>query len=340
MSTMVPAAESSHSSTRRCAHCGGSTDLRTPHVIIDGNTVRAFCSADCATNSTAPIPLTPEAPPARNPWPARLVRLSLGVPMLFFTSGQPTPSPLPSGQKTASLPAMVIAAPRAEPAPVTFGPNWPPTEQDWMAEITSDTWIHPLDGPKRRMPVSDSRVFGAERAGDRPGECRNGHCGVDLSGPWGEPVHAVHDGVVDRVQRGPNEEHGGLYVRLAHRDGTIFSQYFHLAAIPRQLQPGVHVKVGDVIGLVGDTGVKHSAQHLHFTLSVRPSTESTETYMDPEPLIALWPLRIAVDENNDTLTTRVAPGVPRGAATKKSKKKRDVANAASTADEAAPAAAE
>jgi murein DD-endopeptidase MepM/ murein hydrolase activator NlpD len=190
-----------------------------------------------------------------------------------------------------------------------------------MAEITHDTWIHPLDGPKRRMPVSDSRVFGAERAGDRPGECRNGHCGVDLSGPWGEPVHAVHDGVVDRVQRGPNEEHGGLYVRLAHRDGTIFSQYFHLAAIPRQLVPGVHVKVGDVIGLLGDTGVKHSSQHLHFTLSVRPATGSTETYMDPEPLIALWPLRIAVDENNETVTTRVAPGVPRGAATKKKKSK-------------------
>jgi murein DD-endopeptidase MepM/ murein hydrolase activator NlpD len=336
---MVPGAEIPHSSTRQCAHCGGSTDLRTPHVIIDGNAVRAFCSAECATNSTAPIPLLPEPPPPRNPWPARLVRLSLGVPMLLFTSGHPTP--LAPVTKLAPLPAMVIAAPPSAPEPETFGPHWPPTEQDWMAEITSDTWIHPLDGPKRRMPVSDSRVFGAERAGDRPGECRNGHCGVDLSGPWGEPVHAVHDGVVDRVQRGPNEEHGGLYVRLAHRDGTIFSQYFHLAAIPRQLVPGAHVKVGDVIGLLGDSGVKHSAQHLHFTLSVRPATEATEKYMDPEPLIALWPLRIAVDENNETLTTRVAPGVPRGAATNKKKKKPAVGNVANVAaDATAPANAD
>ena len=309
---MVSAADSSIVSSRRCAHCGGSTDLRTPHVIIDGNVVRAFCSADCVTGSSAPIPLVPVADVKRNPWPARLMRLSLGVPMLLFTSGHHAPAPVVEQ-------VQAIAPAPQPPAPVTFGPHWPPTEQDWLAEISNDAWIHPLDGPKRRMPVSDSRVFGAERAGDRPGECRNGHCGVDLSGPWGEPVHAVHDGVVDRVQRGPNEEHGGLYVRLAHRDGTIFSQYFHLAAIPRQLVPGVHVKVGDVVGLLGDTGVKHSTQHLHFTLSVRPATEVTEKYMDPEPLIALWPLRIAVDENNEAVTTRVAPGVPRGAATKRKK---------------------
>jgi murein DD-endopeptidase MepM/ murein hydrolase activator NlpD len=303
--------------------------LRTPHVIVDGSAVRAYCSAECMRSATGPIPLVPTPAPRKSRWPVRLMRLSLGVPMLLFTSGERPPQPKASA---SLLPAVI--APRstasAAPEPETFGPHWPPTEQDWMAEITSDTWIHPLDGPKRRMPVSDSRVFGAERAGDRPGECRNGHCGVDLSGPWGEPVHAVHDGVVDRVQRGPNEEHGGLYVRLAHRDGTIFSQYFHLAAIPRQLVPGMHVKVGDVVGLLGDTGVKHSSAHLHFTLSVRPSSEMADKYMDPEPLIALWPLRIAVDENNETVTTRLPPGVPRGAATKKkSKREHNAANVAS-----------
>jgi hypothetical protein len=310
---MVPAADSSH--VRRCAHCGGSTDLRTPHVIIDGNVVRSFCSADCVTGSSAPIvvaPLSLEPPPSK--WRARILRLSLAAPMLAFVSGRPLPPPpLPPA-------AIAIVQPVVAPEPPTFGPHWPPTEQDWLAEISNDAWIHPLDGPNRRMPVSDSRVFGAERAGDRPGECKNGHCGVDLSGPWGEPVHAVHDGVVDRVQRGPNEEHGGQYVRIAHRDGTIFSQYFHLAAIPRQLVPGVRVKVGDVIGLLGDTGVKHSAPHLHFALSVRAAAETPERYMDPEPLIALWPLRIAVGDHGEAVTTRVAPGVPRGAATRHAKR--------------------
>jgi murein DD-endopeptidase MepM/ murein hydrolase activator NlpD len=127
-------------------------------------------------------------------------------------------------------------------------------------------------------------------------------------------VHAAHEGVVDRVQRGPNEEHGGLYVRLAHREGTIFTQYFHLAAIPRRIEPGAHVKVGEVIGLLGDTGVRHSAAHLHFTLSVRPAVSVPEKYIDPEPLIALWPLRIAIPESNALLTAQAAPGVPLGAA--------------------------
>ena len=73
-------------------------------------------------------------------------------------------------------------------------------------------------------------------------------------------MHASHDGVVDRVQRGANEPHGGHYVRIAHRDGTVFTQYFHLAAVPRWVEAGVPVKAGDVIGLLGDTGVKESTR--------------------------------------------------------------------------------
>jgi murein DD-endopeptidase MepM/ murein hydrolase activator NlpD len=171
------------------------------------------------------------------------------------------------------------------------------------------------------MPIRDSRVFGAERPGDRPGECSNGHCGVDIGGEvWGEPVHAAHDGVIDRVQRGPNEEHGGQYVRIAHRDGTIFTQYFHLAAIPSWLRPGMKVKVGDVVGLIGDTGVKKSGPHLHFTVSVKPSRELPEEYIDPEPLIALWPLRLAVGNNALAVNALAAPGMVRGAQKKKHKK--------------------
>jgi hypothetical protein len=305
---------------RGCPQCGGPLDVRTPHVVIEGSTVRAFCSAECVTRSTQPTPTLPELP-APTRWWSPLLRMGVGLPFLALSSFGPTPKvddPPPQPK-----PVVEVAPAVVEPPP--FGPAWPPTDQDWQAEIASDAWIHPLDGPKRRMPISDSRVFGAERQGDRPGECNNGHCGVDLSGPWGEPVHAAHDGVVDRVQRGANEEHGGMYVRVAHRNGTIFSQYFHLAAIPRRLEPGVHVKVGEVIGLLGDTGVKRSAPHLHFTISVKPSSEASERYIDPEPLIALWPLRIPVDENFATLTAEAEPGVPHGAAGKHKTKSRTIA---------------
>jgi murein DD-endopeptidase MepM/ murein hydrolase activator NlpD len=282
--------------------------VRTRHVLIDGSSIRAFCSASCA--EAVGEPGAPPATARARGWVDRAARIAVAVPGLLLVSGHDRPLP---ARPPSSL---AVAAPEvaAPPPPLTYGPPWPPTEQDWMAVIASDAWIHPLDGPKRRMPASDSRVFGAERPGDRPGECVSGHCGVDLSGPWGEPVHAVHDGVVDRVQRGPNEEHGGQYVRVAHRDGTILTQYFHLAAIPRRLEPGVHVRVGEVIGLLGDTGVKHSAAHLHFTISVRPSSVAREKYIDPEPLIALWPLRIPIDDSKGMLAAESAPGVPLGAA--------------------------
>jgi murein DD-endopeptidase MepM/ murein hydrolase activator NlpD len=192
-----------------------------------------------------------------------------------------------------------------------FGPHWPPSSADWWNDLAQDAWIHPLPGPVRRMPKSDQRIFGAERPGIRPPECRHGHCGVDLGGEiWGEHVFASHDGVVDRVQRGPNDEHGGMYVRLAHRGGTVFTQYFHLAAIARGLAPGVQVKAGDVIGLLGDSGVKESTAHLHFTVSVRPSSEWPEQYMDPEPLVALWPLKIPIQGTVEGLVTTMSPVTP------------------------------
>jgi len=291
-----------------CARCGGPVDVRTRHLLIDGPAVRTFCSQVCATKPVEVVAAPP--PPPRSPL-RHLLRIAVGVPMLVFTSGYTQPTSSAPALSTAPL---AIAAPVTPPEPPTFGPAWPPTEQDWLAEIASDVWLHPLDGPNRRMPIRDGRVFGAERPGDRPGECRGGHCGVDLGGEvWGEPVHAAHDGVVDRVQRGPNEDHGGLYVRLSHRGGTIFTQYFHLAAIPKWIQPGAKVKMGDVVGLLGDSGVKHSTAHLHFTVSVKPSAEQVERYIDPEPLVALWPLRMPIN-GTAMVTASAAPGVPLGAA--------------------------
>jgi hypothetical protein len=195
-----------------------------------------------------------------------------------------------------------------------YGPPIPDDEDialEFMDELSGDRWIHPLPGPKRRMPIRASRVFGAHRHGDRPGECRSGHCGVDIGGEiWGEPVMAVHEGVVDRVKR-VDEGNGGMYVRIAHREGTVITQYFHLAAIPRQLNPGDRIRAGQIIGLVGDTGIKESNPHLHFTISVKPSKNAREIYMDPEPLIALWPVKVPRDSGGADAGWH--PGVPLGA---------------------------
>ena len=107
----------------------------------------------------------------------------------------------------------------------------------------------------------------------------------------GEHVYAVHDGVVDRVRREGADDPGGASVRLAHFGGVVFTQYFHLAGIPRGLVRGARVKAGDVIGLLGDTGTDGTARRLSFALSVRPSLQFPEVYWDSQPWMVGWPLR-------------------------------------------------
>jgi murein DD-endopeptidase MepM/ murein hydrolase activator NlpD len=139
-----------------------------------------------------------------------------------------------------------------------------------------------LPGPERRPAAADARIFGAEPH-DRPALCRSdGQCSVDLGGElWGEHVYAALDGVVERVY--DDERRGGLSVRLVHFGGGVFTQYFHLAATPRTLKRGAPVKAGDVIGLLGDTGLDGAPRHLAFALSVWPGSDLPEVYWDPTP---------------------------------------------------------
>ncbi len=291
--------------------------------------VKVFCSSECATGAWIAVDTGDLVGP--EPSPSRVHPVLAGgalVGMLFLSDVRATEPPPQPARAVEAPPRFPAVPPPLEPPPV------PTIEEEWVAEILRDIWIHPLRGPNRRMPVRDSRVFGAERPGERPAECKNGHCGVDIGGEtWGEPVIAVHDGVIDRVVRGPNEERGGLYVRIAHRDGTIFTQYFHLAAIPRWITVGKKVEAGEVIGLVGDSGVKESGPHLHFTISVRPDAQTPEQYIDPEPLIALWPLRMPVEDTQrpvPVVSTTSAPGAVRGAASSRKKGRTPRAAALST----------
>jgi murein DD-endopeptidase MepM/ murein hydrolase activator NlpD len=263
-----------------------------------------------------PEPFDPPPPMALQPRPPRrrLVPIVALAGALGFTALMLVL--VLRGRAPTPAPAIVVArAPAPAPAPAASPPP-PPQPRPEIRALLDDLWIHPLHGPKRRMPIRSTRLFGAERDGDRPRECRAGHCGVDLGGErWGEPVLATHDGVVDRVQRGPNDEHGGMYVRLSHRDRAVFTQYFHLAAIPRHLVPGVRVKAGDTIGLLGDTGVHESGPHLHFTVSVSNGRRD-ERYVDPEPLIALWPLSVLAADDEAVLSAEAPVGFVHGVSAK------------------------
>lgn len=290
-----------------CAICGSG--LRRRRIVqVYASSVFDYCSDVCFEAALAGQRKQRWATRRRV---AKLVGIAAVVVIALLT-----PHPRPSQRAASPPPVQTARASGPPPLPEGwFGPDWPPTEASVLAELGRDAWLHPLAGPIRRMPIHDSRVFGARRPGNRAVECRNGHCGVDLGGEiWGEHIRAVHDGVVDFVQRGFNAKRGGRFVRLSHRNGTVITQYFHLAAIPRGLERGTRVKSGDVVGLLGDTGVHDSAPHLHFSVSIKLAPEKKfEKYIDPEPLIALWPLRVPVDGTETGLVTTVArPGVVLG----------------------------
>ncbi|MFE6995737.1 M23 family metallopeptidase [Microbacterium sp. NPDC057659] len=91
------------------------------------------------------------------------------------------------------------------------------------------------------------------------------HQGIDLIPGNGAPIQAIADGVVRKAT-----ENGGGYgvtVYIDHMiDGKVVtSHYSHMQHGSIRVKTGQQVKVGDIVGLVGNTGHSYGA-HLHFEL--------------------------------------------------------------------------
>lgn len=139
--------------------------------------------------------------------------------------------------------------------------------------------VSPLEAPPR--------VATSGPGDERDGGARQ-HRGLDLTASMGEPVRAMADGTVmfagANVPGHPRKDGispakiaryarrrlgvGGIYLCIDHDDSErkIVSCYMHLASyiVPK----GADVRAGQVIGYVGNTGVKVSPPHLHFEVRV------------------------------------------------------------------------
>ena len=96
------------------------------------------------------------------------------------------------------------------------------------------------------------------------------HEGVDLAAPLGAPVLAAGDGVVRQA-----EARGGYgnWVMIDHDGGHLSTGYAHLLGFAPGLVAGAHVKQGEVIAFVGNTG--HSTgPHLHYEVWVDGKAEN------------------------------------------------------------------
>lgn len=88
------------------------------------------------------------------------------------------------------------------------------------------------------------------------------HAGMDIGAGAGTPIHAAADGVV--LIAGPRGGYGNAVV-IDHGFG-IATVYAHQSRIVARV--GQQVKLGDVIGAVGSTGLS-TGPHLHFETRVR-----------------------------------------------------------------------
>jgi murein DD-endopeptidase MepM/ murein hydrolase activator NlpD len=89
------------------------------------------------------------------------------------------------------------------------------------------------------------------------------HTGVDWAAPYGTPIFASGNGVVEKV----GWEGGyGKYVRVRHSNGYE-TAYGHMSAFARGIEPGKRVRQGQVIGFVGSTGLSTGA-HVHYEIVV------------------------------------------------------------------------
>ena len=123
----------------------------------------------------------------------------------------------------------------------------------------SKQWCFPLPGAKVISPYG-------QRGGRQ-------HTGVDLKTKAKDKIYAAFDGEV--VFSGKFHGYGNL-VRIKHANG-LETYYSHNSE--NLVKEGQHVKAGQVIALVGQTG-RATTPHLHFEIRVNGKTRNPADYFD------------------------------------------------------------
>ena len=103
------------------------------------------------------------------------------------------------------------------------------------------------------------------------------HLGLDLVAAYGTPLRSPADGVA-RIDNSPL---GGLAVKVVLPDGTFF-YLAHMSATAAGLADGTPVKVGDLLGYVGQSG-DATGPHLHLGIY-----QGGITPIPPKPIIDQW----------------------------------------------------
>ena len=159
---------------------------------------------------------------------------------------------------------------------------------------TPSTLVHPLPtgvAPTLStlgyvFPVYGPATFGDSFGAPRPDIVSGWHHGEDIFAPMGTPLLAVADGTVHTV--GWNAI-GGWRLWLRDNQGNEF-YYAHLSAYSPLAVEGKHVRAGEAIGFLGDSGdADGGLPHLHF--EIHPFALLSLGYdgvIAPYPYLVAW----------------------------------------------------
>jgi murein DD-endopeptidase MepM/ murein hydrolase activator NlpD len=192
----------------------------------------------------------------------------------------PAPKPLPPGKPAAGK-GTEAKTPLKAPEPVAPKPGLPTSPlprrmpPNVTPKLTAGGYVFPVYGP-----VSFSDTYGAPRADV------SWHHGDDIFAPLGAPILAVAKGTLFSV--GWNDLGGN---RLWLRDGQGNEFYYaHLSAFTPLAVDGAHVRPGDVVGFVGNTGdAEGTPYHLHFEIHpVGLLGLGYDGVVDPTSYLSAW----------------------------------------------------
>lgn len=98
------------------------------------------------------------------------------------------------------------------------------------------------------------------------------HQGVDFDPGYGTPIQIIADGIVREVHP-YNDSALGVHVIVDHliKGKLVSSVYGHMAPGSIRVAQGQHVKVADIVGEVGSTGIS-TGPHLHFEIRLGGTT--------------------------------------------------------------------
>jgi murein DD-endopeptidase MepM/ murein hydrolase activator NlpD len=200
----------------------------------------------------------------------------------FAQAAVQTPPPAPKVTTTATTPTSTTPTSTTTPA----GPSGPQPKTRPETVSKAPLRVHP---PLGSTATYDFPIFGLSAYIDTFGAARarqTYHQGEDIFGTLGQPTVAVADGTVFALGY---DATGGNQLWLLDAAGNEF-YYAHLSAFSIAARNGSHVRAGEVIGFMGNSGAAgQTPVHLHF--EVHPASLlylGTAGVVDPTSYLGGW----------------------------------------------------